>query len=54
VERWSGGAVERCSPSDDLLITLFDGVVASVSQRLGVPVWTYDADFDVMRVPVWR
>lgn len=35
-------------------ITLFDATVAVLATRLGVAVWTYDHDFDVMRVPVWR
>jgi predicted nucleic acid-binding protein len=47
-------AARRVRRYDDQLITLFDGVVASVSERLAIPVWTYDADFDVMRVTVWR
>lgn len=35
-------------------ITLFDAVLAVLSHRLATPVWTYDHDFDVMGVDVWR
>lgn len=38
----------------DQPITLFDALVASVSRRLGLEVWTYDHHFDVMRLAVWR
>lgn len=47
-------AVRRVRRYEDQMITLFDGVVAVVSERLQIAVWTYDGDFDVMRVPVWR
>lgn len=33
---------------------MFDALVAVVSDRLSVPVWTCDHDFDVMGVSVWR
>ena len=39
---------------DDQDITLFDAVVAVVSGKLQIPVWTFDSDFDVMRSNVWR
>ncbi|MCP5010145.1 MAG: hypothetical protein GY942_09225 [Aestuariibacter sp.] len=39
---------------DDQDITLFDAVVAVVSSKLQVPVWTFDSDFDLMRSNVWR
>jgi predicted nucleic acid-binding protein len=38
----------------DQSITLVDATVAAVASRLGLPVWTYDHHFDVMRVGVWR
>jgi len=38
----------------DQSITLFDATLAVLAQRTGLPVWTYDHHFDVMRVPVWR
>jgi predicted nucleic acid-binding protein len=47
-------AFARLRSLPDQRITLFDAVTASVATRLGVPVWTYDHHFDVMRVGVWR
>lgn len=38
----------------DQSVTLVDATVAAVANRLGLPVWTYDHHFDVMRVAVWR
>ncbi len=38
----------------DQPITLFDATVAALAARLGLPVWTYDHHFDLMRVAVWR
>jgi predicted nucleic acid-binding protein len=38
----------------DQPITLFDATVAALATRLGLPVWTYDHHFDLMRVAVWR
>lgn len=38
----------------DQLLTLFDAVLTSVSQRLAWPVWTYNHHFDVVRAQVWR
>jgi len=38
----------------DQPITLFDATVAALAARLGLPVWTYDHHFDLMRVTVWR
>jgi uncharacterized protein len=35
-------------------LTLFDTVLAAMSDRLEAPVWTFDYHFDVMRVSVWR
>jgi len=35
-------------------LTLFDTVLAAISDRLEAPVWTFDHHFDVMRVSVWR
>ena len=43
--------VERYS---DQSFSLFDGLVAVMSEKLNVPIWTFDADFDVMRADVWR
>ena len=38
----------------DQPITLFDAVLAVLSHRLHLPVWTYDYHFDLLRVSVWR
>ena len=38
----------------DQRLSLFDAVTAVLSERLGLPVWTYDQHFDVMQVEVWR
>lgn len=35
-------------------ITLFDGLLAVLSEDLGLPVWTFDHHFDVMGARVWR
>ncbi len=48
------GAVGRLGAFPDQPITLFDSVLALLSERLGIPVWTYDHHFDLMRVEVWR
>ncbi len=38
----------------DQTLSMFDAVTATMSRRLGLPVWTYDHHFDVVRVDVWR
>jgi predicted nucleic acid-binding protein len=38
----------------DQPLSLFDGVLAVLSERLDLPVWTYDHHLDLMRVRVWR
>ena len=38
----------------DQALSMFDAVTASLGRRLGLPVWTYDHHFDVVRVEVWR
>lgn len=53
VEDYIGGAVKLATFTDQS-ITLFDSVLAVLSARLGVQVWTYDHYFDVMRTNVWR
>ena len=35
-------------------ITLADAVLAALSRRLEVPVWSFDRHFATMRVAVWR
>ena len=47
-------AIELVGNFPDQQITLFDGITAIISNRLSLPVWTYDYHFDVMSVSVWR
>lgn len=47
-------AMERIQRYPDQPITLFDAVLASLSERLTLPIWTYDYHFDVMRASIWR
>ena len=47
-------ACARVRALADQHITLFNALAATLALRLGVEVWTYDHDFDVMRIPVWR
>lgn len=47
-------AAQRIKLYPDQDISFFDGVLATLSLQLKVPVWTYDHHFDVMRVEVWR
>jgi predicted nucleic acid-binding protein len=47
-------AGRRLGLYSDQAITLFDAVLAVVSEAVAAPVWTYDFHFDVMRVNVWR
>jgi predicted nucleic acid-binding protein len=47
-------ASARLADFADQSITLFDATLAVVASRTGLPVWTYDHHFEVMRVPIWR
>lgn len=47
-------AAQRIRLYPDQSISLFDGLLATLSVQLKLPVWTYDHHFDVMRVEVWR
>lgn len=47
-------ACQLISQFPDQKITLFDALVACLSQQSKFPVWTYDYHFDLMNVPVWR
>ena len=38
----------------DQPITLFDALLAVLSDRLGLPVWTFDYHFELMHVTLWR
>jgi predicted nucleic acid-binding protein len=49
--REAAGLIRRYQ---DQALSMFDAVAAVVSRRLGLPVWTYDHHFDVVRVEVWR
>jgi predicted nucleic acid-binding protein len=47
-------AVRRVTGLPDQEISLFDAVTAILSRKLKLPVWTFDKDFDLMRVKRWR
>jgi predicted nucleic acid-binding protein len=49
-----GHAMATVRALADQSISLFDATLAALAMRLGVEVWTYDHDFDVMRAPIWR
>ena len=46
-------AVRRAQAYDDQPLTLVDCVMAVLSERLGVPIWSYDHHFDILRVSRW-
>ncbi len=47
-------AVRRVQRYKDQELSLFDALLAVVSDQLNLSVWTFDSDFDTMRVPIWR
>jgi predicted nucleic acid-binding protein len=47
-------AADKVIQYPDQTISLFDGVIAVLGERLKLPIWTFDADFDVMGAEVWR
>jgi predicted nucleic acid-binding protein len=47
-------AMQKVIRYPDQQISLFDALTAVISERLNIPVWTYDYHFDIMRVQVWR
>ena len=47
-------ASQRVRRYRDQQLTLVDAIVAVLSERAGVPVWTYDHHFDIMRIDRWR
>ena len=47
-------AALRVERYPDQQLSLFDRLVAVLSEQFGIPVWTFDADFDIMRAEVWR
>ena len=48
------GAANLLARFPDQPLALVDATITVLSERLGIPVWTYDHHFDVMRVAVWR
>lgn len=50
----SAAAMQKTARFPDQRITLCDAVTAVLSDRLNLPVWTYDYHFDVMQISVWR
>jgi predicted nucleic acid-binding protein len=38
----------------DQTISLVDATLAVLSMKLSVPIWTFDADFDILGAQVWR
>ena len=47
-------AMARIRRFRDQSITPFDAVLAEVSRRSAVPVWTYDHHFVIMHCDLWR
>lgn len=38
----------------DQVLTLHDLLLSVVAQTLNLPIWTFDADFDILGAQVWR
>jgi uncharacterized protein len=47
-------AVDTALRFNDQAITLFDTLLYVVSERMQLPIWTYDHHFDVLGSRVWR
>ncbi|MCX6591387.1 MAG: PIN domain-containing protein [Acidobacteria bacterium] len=47
-------ALEKLKAYPDQDISLADATVAALSERLSLPVWTFDHHFDTMRAAIWR
>jgi len=47
-------AKDKASRYPDQTITLVDATTAVLSERMKLPVWTYDYHFDIMGATVWR
>ena len=47
-------AADLISNYPDQALSMFDAVTAVLSERLELPVWSYDHHFDLMRVEVWQ
>lgn len=54
VEQDHKKAVGRVLRYPDQDISIADAVNAEISDRLQIPIWTYDHHFDVMGAEVWR
>lgn len=46
-------AIQMLGTYEDQRITLCDATIAVISQRLKLPIWSYDFHFDVMRSQRW-
>lgn len=46
-------ALDRISRYPDQRLTIFDALLYVVSERLKVPIWSYDRHFDVLRANRW-
>lgn len=48
-----GNAMRLIAAYADQPLTLSDTVLAALSDRLGIPVWTYDHHFNILSVRRW-
>jgi predicted nucleic acid-binding protein len=48
------GAAAHLASLPGRKVTLFDAVTAALGNRLAVKVWTFDRDFDLLRVARWK
>jgi predicted nucleic acid-binding protein len=47
-------ALHRVRAYADQRLTLTDLVLATMSLRLGIPIWTYGHHFDLLQSTIWR
>jgi len=47
-------AIRRTASYPEQAVTLFDALLAALSERLSLAVWTYDRHFEILRVRLWR
>lgn len=47
-------AMQLAKRYDDQIITLHDLTLSVLSNKLSLPIWTFDADFDILGATVWR
>lgn len=47
-------ALDLAERYTDQTLTLHDLTLSVVSKKLDVPIWTFDADFDILGAQVWR